>query len=765
MNFPFSLSFLEGTARRGLPATLFALLPLPLLSQDSSPPAATLPPSVVSGEAPVPAPRSPRSAPVPVPEASDPLIIDDAAPEPLSLTVPDLAKAREILELRPGGVAVIDAEDYKKGRATTLKDALDYAPGVFVQPRFGSEEARLSIRGSGIQRTFHGRGLKLMQDGVPLNLADGGFDFQSIEPLASQYIEVYRGANALEYGSTALGGAINFVSHTGHTADPLQVRAEYGSFNSIRGQISSGIVADDQDAYVSFSHSSTDGFREHSVQNNQRFFGNFGWQLNPGLETRFYLTFAKTDSELPGDLTKAEMLEDPTQAARVPAFLRGIQPVARFDRVTSDWKRDFELFRLANRTTWERGEETLTIGGFWSHKSLDHPILFVIDQSTHDFGVSVRYDNEADLFGRENHFTAGFTPTYGSTEDTRYENRFGSRGALFADSYQTSLNADLYAQNVHYLLPGTALVTGAQLSHAERTNRDLFPAGPDNSDSQQWSAFSPKLGVLWEPAPETQVFTNVSRSFEPPSFGELVDANLGGAGLIPLDDQTATTFEIGTRRQSGKVSWDLAYYHSRIDGELLQYQVLPGLAQTVNAGHTVHQGVEASVQVELASGLFTGKSGPFPAASATSPAAKSPHEPWEDRLVFRHNYLWNDFRFENDPTFGDNALPGIPGHYLRAELLYEHPGGVYAGPNVEWVPSDYSVDSAGTEFADAYALLGFKVGFRSRSGLSMYVEARNLTDEIYAATTGVVGTSPPGGGALFLPGDGRSVFAGIEWRW
>jgi iron complex outermembrane receptor protein len=47
----------------------------------------------------------------------------------------------------------------------------------------------------------------------------------------------------------------------------------------------------------------------------------------------------------------------------------------------------------------------------------------------------------------------------------------------------------------------------------------------------------------------------------------------------------------------------------------------------------------------------------------------------------------------------------------------------------------------------------------------MYVEARNLTDEIYAATTGVVGTSPPGGGALFLPGDGRSVFAGIEWRW
>jgi len=58
---------------------------------------------------------------------------------------------------------------------------------VFVQPRYGSEESRLSIRGSGLQRTFHGRGLKLLQDGVPLNLADGGFDFQAVEPLVSRY--------------------------------------------------------------------------------------------------------------------------------------------------------------------------------------------------------------------------------------------------------------------------------------------------------------------------------------------------------------------------------------------------------------------------------------------------------------------------------------------------------------------------------------------------------------------------------------------------
>ena len=103
------------------------------------------------------------------------------------------------------------------------------AVGEFVQSRFGAEESRLSIRGSGLQRNFHWLGIKIMQDGIPLNLADGSSDYPGIDPLATHYIEVYRGANALQFGASNIGGAINFISPTGYNAPKFEVRTEIGS--------------------------------------------------------------------------------------------------------------------------------------------------------------------------------------------------------------------------------------------------------------------------------------------------------------------------------------------------------------------------------------------------------------------------------------------------------------------------------------------------------------------------------------------------------
>lgn len=633
-------------------------------------------------------------------------------------TAPGIEAARERLDLAPGGANVVDAETYKTGRASTVQDTLGLSPGIFIQSRIpGGAEARLSIRGSGIQRTFHLRGIKLMQDGVPLNQADGAADFQALEPLAARYVEVYRGANALAYGSTTLGGAVNYVTYSGHDAAPLQARIEAGSYGYLRGQLSGAIVKDALDGYASVSHFSLDGYQEHSQQHDYRLFGNLGLRINEHLETRFYALNVNTDSELPGALTKQALEEDPRDAN--PANIAGNQ------------KRDFDLTRIANRTVYSLGEARIEAGAWAAHKKLFHPIFQVLDIISDDYGFDLRFVSESPFLGRRNLLTIGFSPALTEQTDDRYANVGGNRGARTAQSDQTATNLDLYVENQHYVGPADALILGAQASRASRKYEDLFLANGDNSFDTDYEAFSPKVGWRHEFTPAVQMFANFSRSFEPPSFGELA----GGPGITQVRAQKADTVEIGSRGMLPGLEWDAALYHARVEDELLSQNDASGNPRgTVNAPKTVHTGLEAAIVKSL---------GP---------------------VDLRVAYLWNDFHFDGDPVYGDNRLPGIPEHFIRGEALYRAAGGFYAGPTFEWSPRRYPVDMANTLYADDYAIVGVKIGAQAGKGFSWFVEGRNLTNETYAATTGVLADANGADAAAFYPGEGRGIYAGLEWK-
>ncbi|WP_075090103.1 Plug domain-containing protein [Verrucomicrobium spinosum] len=184
------------------------------------------------------------STPPPAPTATLPEVTVTGTKESPSLTVPSVEAARENLARTPGNTSVVDAEEYRIGRSSSFEDVFKSVPGVYAPAR-GSDgdEVKLSIRGSGLDLGYHLRGIKILQDGVPVSLADGFGDFQSIDPLSLRYVEIWRGSNALRYGSTTLGGAVNFVSPTGYDADPFRVRFEAGSFNYYNAQLSGGGVS------------------------------------------------------------------------------------------------------------------------------------------------------------------------------------------------------------------------------------------------------------------------------------------------------------------------------------------------------------------------------------------------------------------------------------------------------------------------------------------------------------------------------------------
>lgn len=652
------------------------------------------------------------------------VVTPDSVPDP-SLTLPSIHTARKRIATVPGGANVVDGDSYREGRVSTLNDALSYSPGVFSASRFGAEEARLSIRGSGLQRTFHLRGVKLMQDGVPLNLADGSGDFQAVEPLQTRYIEVFRGANALQHGSSTLGGAINYVSVNGYDNWPFLARAEAGSFGYLRSQVTGGGVHGNMDWIATYSTFNQDGFRHHAVQKAQRATANAGYKLTPDLETRFYFSFANSDSQLPGNITKAQMQSDPRQANAA--------------NLTGDQKRDIDWARWSNKTVWRLGEGRFEFAAYYNDKTLFHPIFQVISQANKDYGAELRWVSEAKWFGRRNVFTAGFQPSRGTIRDDRHVNVNGHRGALLNAFDQVASGRELYVENQHYFLARTALVLGVQHTSTRRRSNDLFvPAGQANeSFDLRYRGTSPKLGLRHELTGAVQLFANLSGSYEPPSFGELA------GGLFPnlSRAQKGTTLEIGGRGTLRDLSWDVAFYDARLKDELLTTSVIPAgnnpapSPQTVNVPRTVHRGLEL------------GTSGRF---------LKS--------FEWRQSLFVQRFRFQGDPVFGNNVLPGLPKTLLKAELVHRWGNGVYAGVSVESSPNRYPIDMANTFYADPYTVWGAKVGQKISAHWSWFLEGRNLGDKKYASTTGVTRTQLGLDGAQFLPGDGRSAYFGLEYK-
>lgn len=644
------------------------------------------------------------------------------------LTVSTLEEVREDLQKTPGAVEAIDAERFLRGRSSTLADTFALSPGVVAQPRFGSDEARLSIRGSGLQRTFHGRGIRVLQDGVPLNLADGGFDMQAIDPLATDHVSVLRGGNALSLGSSTLGGAINYVSANGLTSPGGSLRVEGGSYDYFRARISAGGSKDGLDGYFSLSEAYQSGFRDHAEQNAQRLFANVGWRISDTVETRAYLTAINTESQLPGNLTKAELEDDPRQADE-----------SFFGAMRYDNRRDFQLYRLASKTTFKTDLRTLDVIASYAYKDLDHPITpfaGVIDQLSHDLMAGTVYTDENPLAGHDNRFRAGMFVTYGRTNNATFANVLGERGALTGYSDQTALNLEGFVEDQWAIGRGFTAVLGATAAHARRDND--VSAGTSADYDRHYNDFSPKAGLRWDHG-DVQIYGNVSSSFEPPSFSE------ANGALTPNKAQTANTVEFGTRGQHRAFRWDAGVYAAKVENEFLALNDSSGTPLgTTNADATLHQGIELGTEIDLLGTDWKDQA--------------------EHRLVLRGAWTYGRFKFDDDATYGDNTLAGLPPHLIRGELLWETSSGYYFGPTVEWVPVKSYVDHANTLSADPYALLGFKVGRRVAEGISWFVEAKNLTDETYAATTGVEAVSAPNS-RNFLPGDGRSVFAGIEWKW
>ena len=589
-----------------------------------------------------------------------------------------------VIARTPGGIDYVDQAQFADRLAVSLRDALAFSPGVYTQPRFG-QEVRLSIRGSGISRGFHMRGLTLLQDGIPINLADDNGDFQELDPQVFQRIEVYRGANALRFGGSTLGGAINAVTPTGRTAPGFEARIDGGSFSTIRGKAAAGFATDRGDAYLALTGDRSDGDRQHSSRHAVRFNGNVGLRLTDEVETRFYATVSHIRQDLPGTLRLLEAIRTPRLSLSA--------------NILGDQARDIDSIRLQNRTTVVLGGGSLAFGAYFNAKQLFHPIFQVIDQKSRDRGVFATLDLGGSTAGLPWALTLGTQARFGLGTAQQFVNVAGSRGARTVLQRPKARTINSFGELRLKPFAQLTLIAGGIYTSGKREIDNVL--APERSGRAAFDSFSPKFGLLFEPDDAVQLYTNYSRSVELPGHVELSQTPFGGLpGFSPVSAQKAWTIEIGTRGTFGIASWDISLYRADLKGEMLQFAVGSDYpAATFNADRTRHQGIEAGLDLQLS--------------------------PWA-RL--RQVYMLNDFRFRNDASYGDNRLPVIPKHQYRAEIRLGTDG-VSVTPGMEWTPRGAWVDYVNSQRTRGYTSFSLGAEAQVRDGISLFLDVRNLTSK------------------------------------
>ncbi len=638
------------------------------------------------------------------------------------------------LALTPGGVTLIDGEELYQRSVSSMADMLRYVPGLWVASGTTGDSTYFSSRGSNLDATnYDGNGIKLLQDGLPVTAADGNNHNRDVDPLSASYAVVARGANALTYGASTLGGAIDITTSTARNQPPRDIYLTAGSDDQLQGRFSAGTVVGRFDGLVTVEARHADGYRQHHKQEREGIYANSGWQFSDDVRTRLYLTHIDNDQELPGALTRDQWQEDPERA----------NP----DNVVGNFLLNVKTWRVANKTIWDINDHSsLSVGVSYEEQELYHPIVYnpffslLIDTAQRNTGTTVRYN----LRQSDHDLLLGLNYGLTKVEGGNYSHQGGRREDLMTRVDNDADSLELFLVDRWQFAPGWTAIYGAQAVWANREVRNITASpgpffGTVRNPYASYNSINPRVGLIYQITSEVELFGNISKLYEAPTNFELEDDERGNEETLKA--MHGSVIEIGTRGSQplgndSRWRWDVALYYAQLKGEILSKDDpnAPGTSLSTNVDDTIHAGLEALIGASFALGD----------GSSLQP------------LV---NLTVNEFSFDDDAVYGNNELPAAPGYAIKGEILYRNANGFFAGPTFDIVDERYA-DFQNTYTVDSYELLGFRSGY-SRETWELWGEIRNITDENYVSLFRVKDVAASDA-AILTPGEPRSVYVGIR---
>jgi vitamin B12 transporter len=225
--------------------------------------------------------------------------------ERVSSSVVVTAEAEPLpIQQTTASVTVLSRADIDARQSITLPDALLYVPGVAIG-RTGPEGGSASIFLNGGNSNF----TKVLVDGTPVNEPGNAVDFSNFTLDNVDKVEVVRGAESAIYGTDAVDGVIQVITHRGTTRIPeVSVFAQGGSYDTGRGGAQLSGLFGRFDYSAAASYFSTDGPDEENHFLNRTLSGNFGYRLGEDNQLRLTLRNNTSNAQTPGQV----LLEPPS---------------------------------------------------------------------------------------------------------------------------------------------------------------------------------------------------------------------------------------------------------------------------------------------------------------------------------------------------------------------------------------------------------------------------------------------------------------------
>lgn len=614
------------------------------------------------------------------------------------------------LKSTAGSISVITS-DRLENSAVNIVSSLSTVPGIVMQEgTLGT--VKLTLRGIGSRYPYGTKKIKLFFGDIPMYSVEGETTFNDINPEYLSRIEVLRGPASSIHGASLGGTIILYPRRASYNQEETRLISSAGSFGYFKNSASYSTGTPKNDLLISLSGIQSSGYRENSDYSRYSFFINQNHIFSKQLSGNMIVSGSKIRSQIPSSVDSATFATHPQKAAANWLKTKGYEHP---NRVFAGYSLNYKTLK-----NWNYSASAFLTSG---NTEENRPFNFLNESA---FSYGGRFLSQyAQKRGNANfQFVSGSNLYFEKIGSSLLENIGGEgiKGVVLQKGKESVYQADFFAQ-LEAKMKRITITGGLNFNISGFRFTDQFTSDTLNqSGNYKFSPIlAPRLSFTWNPVNELYLYASINRGFSIPSLSE----TLSPLGLINpgIKPEKAWSFEQGLRVNlfSRATFIDLAVYYMRVTDLIVPKRVAEDIYVGMNAGSSLHRGVEIAIRQWILGHNNLGAEGRF-------------------SLIANLNYSASRFNFQDftadDFNYKGKKLPGMPDQLYSGSLDLRTPGGFYSRFELN-TSGEIPLNDLNSQYSKSWFVMNMKAGtifsLFKKLKIDTALNISNITNNKYAS--------------------------------